>query len=639
MRVRTERIALIALLVGTAGLYLWDLGASGWANSFYSAAAQAGSADWEAFFFGSSDAGNSITVDKPPASIWIMALSVRLFGLSPWSILAPEALIGVASVFVLYLALRRRFSAGVALLGGAVLALTPVAALMFRFNNPDALLVLLLMLGTYFTIRGIEDGRVRWVLWAGVMIGLGFLTKQLQAFLMLPVLAGVYLWAAPGTWRRRIGYSFAALGAVVVSAGWWVALVELIPAASRPYVGGSQSNSFLELTFGYNGFGRLTGSEVGSVGGGRPGGWGDTGLFRLISGDTAGQISWLLPAALILAVVGFVLLRRAPRTSIRRATLALFTGWMLVTGLAFSFMAGIFHSYYTVALAPAIAGVVAIGAGQLWARRAEFWARVVGAAVILVAGLTAFLLLRLVEGWMPWLDVAVPALAIIAALLLLMPPRGRLVTAATASVAVGALLLAPAAYAVQTVATPHTGSIVTAGPTVSGFTAALPPTLHPNGGQRPPGGGFGGGQGGPGGQGAPFGGGQGAGAGPGAGGPSAGGLLDAAVVTDDVAAMLAEDASDYTWVAAAVGSQRAAGYQLATELPVMPIGGFNGSDPSPTLAEFQQLVADGRIHYFISGSVGRSNGGSSSSSQIAAWVEATFTAQKEGAAVLYDLTS
>ncbi|MEO8094766.1 MAG: glycosyltransferase family 39 protein, partial [Pseudolysinimonas sp.] len=408
---RSELLPLVGLLAGTAALYLWDLGASGWANSFYSAAAQAGSANWEAFFFGSSDAGNSITVDKPPASIWIMALSVRIFGLSSWSILVPEALIGVAAVFVLYLALRRRFGAGTALLGGALLALTPVAALMFRFNNPDALLVLLLTLATYFTIRGIEDGRLRWVLWAGAMIGLGFLTKQLQAFLLLPVLAGVYLWAAPGSWRRRIGYAFAALGAVVVSAGWWVAVVELVPSGMRPYVGGSQTDSFLELTFGYNGFGRLTGSEVGSVGGGRPGGWGDTGILRLVSGDTAGQISWLLPTALVLAVVGFVLLRRAPRTSVRRATLALFTGWMIVTGLAFSFMAGIFHAYYTVALAPAIAAVVAIGAGQLWARRSTVWARVVAAGAILVTGLTAYLLLRLVSGWMPWLQIVVAALA------------------------------------------------------------------------------------------------------------------------------------------------------------------------------------------------------------------------------------
>jgi 4-amino-4-deoxy-L-arabinose transferase-like glycosyltransferase len=622
--IRWERGLLIALLAGTAVLYLWDLGASGWANPFYAAAAQAGSTDLEAFFYGSSDAGNSITVDKPPASIWIMALSVRLFGLSPWSVLVPQALIGVASVLALYLTLRRRFAAGTALLGGLVLALTPVAALMFRFDNPDALLVLLLTLATYFTVRGIEDGRLRWVLWAGAMVGLGFLTKQLQAFLLLPALAGVYLWTAPGRLSRRIGYAFAALGAVVVSAGWWVAVVELVPAAWRPYVGGSQNNSFLELTFGYNGFGRLSGWETGSVGGGHPGGWGYVGILRLVSGDTAGQIAWLLPAALILAVTGFVVLRRAPRISVRRATLALFTGWLVITGLAFSFMAGIFHAYYTVALAPAIAGVVAIGAGRLWAHRSRAWARAVAAGVVAVTGLTAYLLLRLVSGWQPWLQVVVPLLAVAAAALLLVPPRARAVAAVTAVAGVSSLLLAPAAYALQTASTPHSGSVVAAGPTASGPAMQIPGAPHPPAGPPHP---------------------LVAGTGPGGQGgsifaaSSGGGLLDAGIVGDDLAAVLARDAGRFTWVAATVGSQRAAGYQLATRLPVMPVGGFNGSDPSPTLEEFQQYVAEGRIHYFVAGALGRSNGGSSESSRIAAWVEAHFTRTQVGGVGLFDLTS
>src|SRR6185437_10061457 len=164
--------------------YVWDLAASGWANSFYSAAVQAGSKNWEAFFYGSSDAGNSITVDKPPASLWIMELSARVFGLSPLSILLPEAIMGVATVGILYVTVRRHFTARAALLAGGVLAITPVAALMFRFNNPDALLVLLTVLATYFTLRGIESGRIRWVVWAGAMVGLAFLTKQLQGFLV-----------------------------------------------------------------------------------------------------------------------------------------------------------------------------------------------------------------------------------------------------------------------------------------------------------------------------------------------------------------------------------------------------------------------------------------------------------------------
>src|ERR1700733_390001 len=142
-RPRWELPALAALLIGTAILYLWDLGASGNANDFYAAAVQAGSKSWKAFFFGSFDSSNFITVDKPPASLWPMEISARVFGYNSWSMLVPQALEGVATVGLVYLTVRRWFSANAALLAGAVLALTPVAAMMFRFNNPDALLALL----------------------------------------------------------------------------------------------------------------------------------------------------------------------------------------------------------------------------------------------------------------------------------------------------------------------------------------------------------------------------------------------------------------------------------------------------------------------------------------------------------------
>src|SRR3954471_13421735 len=337
MRKGTERIALAVLLAGTAALYLVDLGASGWANSFYSAAAQAGSQNLEAFFFGSSDAGNSITVDKPPASLWVMELSARIFGLSSWSILLPEALMGVLTVALVYAIVRRHFSAAAALISGAVVALAPVAVLMFKFNNPDALLVLLVTAATYCTLRGIENGRIRWIVWAGVAVVFAFLTKQLQAFLIVPVLGVVYLFASPRRIGTRALHLLAALGALVVSAGWWVAIVELVPASMRPYIGGSQTNDFLELTFGYNGFGRLTGNETGSVtpgGTGCAGAWGETGALRLFGAQFGGQISWLLPAALVLLVTSLVLLWQRPRMDPARATVLLLGGTLLVTGAA-----------------------------------------------------------------------------------------------------------------------------------------------------------------------------------------------------------------------------------------------------------------------------------------------------------------
>jgi 4-amino-4-deoxy-L-arabinose transferase-like glycosyltransferase len=631
---RWERPSFLGLLILTGILYIWNLASSGWANSFYSAAVQAGSTNWEAFFFGSSDAANSITVDKPPASLWLMELSVRVFGLSSFSILLPEALMGVATVAVVYLTVRRSFSAGTALLAGGVLALTPVAALMFRFNNPDALLVLLMSLSVYFTVRGIQSGKLRWVLWAGVMVGLGFLTKQLQAVVILPALAGIYLVAAPGNWWRRIWHLLLALGAVILSAGWWVAIVEIVPASMRPYIGGSQNNSFLELTFGYNGFGRLTGSETGSVTGGGGGAtttsgqWGATGILRLFESTTGGQISWLMPAALLLALVAFIVMR-GKRTDLRRATLMLFTAWFVVTGLTFSFAEGIFHDYYTVALAPAVAGAVAMGAAVLWSYRDEFWSRIIAAVVVLGTVTWGFVLLDEASAWLPWLKWVVVALGVVAAVLLLLPQRGRGMIAGTIAVALAACLLAPTAWTLETVGVGHSGSIVTAGPTVA---SAMGGGFGPRGGGAPTGrGGLGHA---PGGQGAPP-----TGAAPaGAAGGGMGSLLDSGSVGTALTTLLKSDASSYKWVAAAVGSNTAAGYQLATQESVMPIGGFNGSDPSPTLAQFETDVANGEIHYFIGGTLGASNGGSDVSSQIASWVTAHYTAETVDGVTLYDLT-
>jgi len=361
-----ERAALAVLLVGTAALYLWGLGESGWANSFYSAAAQAGSESWKALFFGASDAAGSITVDKTPLALWPMALSVKVFGLSSWSILVPQALAGVASVWLLHASVRRTTgSAGAGLLAGAVLALTPVAVLMFRFNNPDALLVLLLIGSAYATQRAVEgEHAMRWIALAGALVGVAFLAKMLQAFLVLPALALVYLLFAALPWRTRIGHLLVAFGSMVLAGGWWVAIVSLWPTDSRPYIGGSQDNSILELTFGYNGFGRLTGEEIGSVGGAM--GWGETGLLRMFNSEIGSQVAWLIPAAMILGV-GSVWFARSDRRLL--AGLTLWLGWGVVTGLTFSLMAGIFHPYYTVALAPAIAACIGIGAHVLWRHR------------------------------------------------------------------------------------------------------------------------------------------------------------------------------------------------------------------------------------------------------------------------------
>ncbi|WP_431980296.1 ArnT family glycosyltransferase [Streptomyces qinglanensis] len=678
-RPRWESPAFWALLAVTAVLYLYGLGSSGYANSFYSAAAQAGGTSWKAFLFGSLDAGNAITVDKPPAALWPMGLSVRLFGLGAWQILVPQALLGVASVGLLYSAVRRRTGPASGLLAGALLALTPVAALMFRFNNPDALLCLLMVAALWCMGRAVEDGRTRWLVLAGACFGAGFLAKALQAWLILPVAALVYLVCGPTRLRNRIGQLLCGGLTTLVTAGWWVALVELWPASSRPYIGGSQENSFLELTFGYNGFGRLTGDETGSVGGGgggRGGGaWGQTGLGRLFTDTAGGQISWLLPAALLFLVAGLVLAGRAARTDPLRASFLLWGGSLLSTAATFSFMSGIFHDYYTVALAPYLAAVVAMGAAALWREPSRPLRNAVLAAAVAGTAGWSFVLLNRSPDWFPWLRWAVLAAGAAAACgLLAAAVLPRTLGAGVAALGLVAAVAGPVAYTVSTVGTPHTGSIVTAGPAVS---RGGPPGMRGGGKGMPgagmerpvPGAGQGQGQGqgqgvGPGrgqapgqGQGSPGGGKgqrQGAGAGPGVppgpGGPGQGpgrgggkgggmgGLLDGSRVPAKAAALLRADAGSYTWAAAAVGSQNAASYQLSTELPVMAIGGFNGTDPSPTLAQFKKYVEQGRIHYLVAGSRGGPGGDRGTSAQISAWVAEKYTEVKAGDTTFYDLT-
>lgn len=675
-RQRWERPALLALLVITGALYLWDLSASGWANSFYSAAVQAGSVSWKAFLFGASDGAASITVDKPPASLWVMGLSVRLFGLNSWAMLVPQALMGVATVGVVYASVRRWFSAPAGLVAGAVLALTPVAALMFRFNNPDALLVLLLTLAVYVTLRGVEDGRTRWIVLAGVLVGLGFLTKQLQAMLVLPGIGVVYLIAAPVSIGRRIRDGLLAVGAMIVSAGWWVAIVELTPASNRPYVGGSTTNSFFDLTFGYNGLGRIFGNTTGVTTeatadagaitgpGGIPAGGGgmfssNVGLARMFSGDLGGHISWLIPAALILGVAGLWVVGRAPRTDIRRAALLAWGTTLVVTGLTFSVMDGIFHQYYTVALAPAIGALVGIGGWLVWTRRSERWALPMLAGTSLVTTGWAVIVLTRSPDWNPWLRWVVLFVGVAGAVGLLMGRRfGPVAVRTGVGLALIAALAGPTAWTILTVLTPHVGGAVTTGPAVAGSNSlgGMPSGQQPGAFGDPPSGQADDGAGTrsdvpPGGSAGTAPGGR-AGTLPGSGqGPGGANTMpgrESAAASEAVIAALRENADDFTWVAATTGSENAASYQLPTERSVMPIGGFSGGDPSPTLEQFQDYVARGQIHYFIASSPGGpggrggptpGGGDEGSSRSISTWVTENFTAQTVDGVTMYDLTA
>ena len=731
-RTRADWIALALLLITSSFIFLWNLDASGYANGFYSAAAQAGAQNWEAFLWGSLDAGNAITVDKPPAAIWLMALSVRILGLSSFAILLPQALMGIGCTYLCYAITRRYWGNWAGITAGLLFAFTPVAALMFRFNNPDALLVLLMLGASGCLMRGLEFDTERtgskkrslWFAAAGILVGLGFLTKQLQVFLVLPGFALAMFACSPAPIRRRFLDAVIALGCMIVSAGWWVLLTVIVPSGERPYIGGSQTDSFLELTFSYNGLGRLTGNETGSVvpgstGGSAQGGmWGETGIFRLFSSGFNDQITWLALlafAGIVIGIIAALALKKRHRESratvtampfhmphstfgsnldyafslenaievcrMRLAFIAVFGSWLVVTWLVFSFMAGIFHQYYTVALAPAVAVLTAVCLQSLWEQRRHAAAKATFAILITISAVWAFALVRQ-SGWQTWLAYAIviagtgsAALGLICALLghgesgnAKLARASRKGMRFTVAVALVALMTAPIAWTGCTIAEGHHGSIVTAGPgNAQGMGGGAPsdnansqtdandqpneadtaqssengdvsgnqedvasstgsPTTagsgQPSDMSQPA-------QNGPGNNGG------------GPGGNGGGNLLGDNSSNEELTALLKENASGYRWAAATTGSQNAAGYQLSSELPVMAIGGFNGSDPAPTLDEFKSFVEEGLVRYYISseGMGGGQMGGSNAAEEIAEWVSANFEALTIDGVTVYDLSS
>jgi 4-amino-4-deoxy-L-arabinose transferase-like glycosyltransferase len=606
-----DRIGLGVLLVATAVMYLWNITVNGMGNQFYAGAAQAGSTNWEALLFGSLDPNNFITVDKPPVSQWVMGLSGQIFGFSSASMLVPEAVMAVLAVALLYGAVRRISGPRAALLAGAALALMPVAALMFRYNNPDAVMVLLMMVAAYCAVRAVEGASAKWIALAGVALGFAFLAKMLEGIMVMPAIGLVYLIAAPTPVRRRLLHLLGALGAFLVSAGWFVVLTLLWPASSRPYIAGSTDNNFMNLVLGYNGFARVLGRNhgdpgqqpgVGAAGGALVdaeaahhgafgGGRQAAGLGRLFSGEFGFEIGWLLPAALLAVALVLVSRRHAPRTDIVRAGAILFGGWMLVDGLVLSYMGGTIHPYYCLSLAPAVAGAFAIGVNEAWGTRATWFGRAGLAVLIGSAGVWSWWLLGRNAQWLPalrWTILAITVAAIVVLLLSLAAPRRRRLAAASLVLGLGVALAGSTAYAMATIGQSHGGGNANVGP------AAAMQAGHPRGGMQ--------------------------------------GQDDHNAALDSLL-----DGTLTKWSAAVDGSSTAAGLELATNTPVMAIGGFTGSDPVPTLSQFQQYVANQQVTYFIAPDDQGHGPGGRGHSDISKWVEATFAPIKAGSDTVYDL--
>ena len=592
-----ERWTLPVLLALTGALYLFGALHNGMANSYYAAAVQAASQDWTAWLFGSLDAANYVSVDKPPLATMLMGLSARLFGFSSFSMLLPSVLAGVGSVWLVYGAVKRQFGFTSAVIAGATLMLTPVAALMFGFNNPDAILTLMLTASGYAFLRSLEGKRpLLWLSLAGLFTGLAFNTKMLQGLMVLPAMVLVYLvFAKPPIVTRFLHLIFAGV-ITTMSTLWWSVLVWLTPAGNRPWVGSTNDNNIWSLIFGYNGFGRLLGGRGGGPGGGHgPGGTGfggQTGIFRIFNNDFGPNIAWLLVLALAGGGLLLWILRKTPRTNRGRAAVIFWMLWLLIHIVIFSMTSGVIHPYYVVVMAPAAAALVGISLPFLWGaytrRKPYAW------LLPLLVGVTVAIAVIILgyAGTMTWLMWIVGLLGLtgmIGLLVNLYAPRRWLQNLAIIA-AIAACTLAPTVYTLATVNVTHTGSIPTAGPNSTAMQ---------------------------------------------------GSNNESSQADSQLVQYLVEHQNGATWLVAVASANESAAIQLTSGQPVMAVGGFNGSDTPLTLDQFKQLVKAGKVKYYAISSHGRGGGGpGGSNNEITAWVKQTGTVVNYGGSdvTLYELS-
>jgi 4-amino-4-deoxy-L-arabinose transferase-like glycosyltransferase len=600
-------------LIGLAALLnLWALGRNGWANTYYSAAVRSMAASWHNFLYASADPSGVMTVDKPPLSLWIQTLSVRVFGYHPLAILIPQALMGVASVVLVYDLVRRRFGRLGGLVAGLALATTPIAVAMSRDNNPDALLTLCCVAAVWCAARTFEDGRTGWLVASGIAVGLGFETKMGAALVVVPAIALGWLWFAPRGRVAAVRQLLAGGSAMLAVAAAWPLLVVLTPSADRPWISGTSDNSILSLIFGYNGFGRVSGQSGGpGAGGGGAAFGGGTGLLRLLNAELGGQDGWLIGLALV-GAVAVLIASRARRRDPRTAWLLVVGGSFLVTAALFSFARGIFHPYYVVALAPFTAALV--GAGVATVARADVPVAAAGAAALAAGVICEFVVLHNYSGELDWLRVVLPAACGAAAIGLVAFRHRARVRMSAMALGTAALLIAPTVWSFDTLTYATAATFPAGGPAsaaglvlggcgrLGGGTGFGPPV----GGPRPGGGPQGLFGGGPGGGGAGPGGAARFGRNPFAGGRLGGlfgRLFGGALGGSASLTQLEAYISSHGGGTLAVSSQsNAACAIIADNSKVAGIGGFTGQESDPSISWLADDVASGHIRWVLANS-------------------------------------
>lgn len=655
------RLSLGGVLLVSIFMNFYQLGQNGFGNLYYAAAVRSMLDSWHNFFFVSLDPGGFVSVDKPPLGFWLQTASAKIFGFTPFSVLLPQALAGVLAVLLLYHLVRRHFGVVTGLLAALALALSPISVLTNRNNTIDSTLVLMMLLGAWAVMRAAETGKLRWLLLCAVTVGLGFNIKMLEAYLVVPAYGLLYLLACPRRMWVRIGHlALATLLMVTISLSWAV-VVDLTPASSRPYVGSSQDNSELGLALGYNGIQRLLGQF--GIGNGNPGNatsrqgpptgenssfdngefpgpgggengqppqgfenfgnggnqqgqgqgpdggggnnagmfnTGNPGLLRLFNEPLGGQIVWLLPLAL-LGILALAWQSRPRFHENREQQSLILWGIWLLTLAAFFSVASFFHQYYLSTLAPAICALFGIGVVVMWRdyRRAGWRGWLLPLALLLTA-LEQIHIIASEPAWGTWLLPVIAISCALAAVILfvarLLPhlPIHKNVLISAVCVSLLALML--------------TSAIWTAIPVLANKNSSLPIAGPNEQGDGGPAGGFGGNTGG-----------------------------NTALIS-----YLVAHKGNAKYLVAMASANEADSIILATNQPVMALGGFSGSDPILTVSQLAALVKSGAVRYFLIGGAG---GGTQS--VLISWIEqhgtvipsSQWQTGSNNAGQLYEVTS
>lgn len=630
--------ALAGICVLAGLLYVWDIGSSDYGNAYYTSAAKSMTHSLTNFLFGAFDPYGLVSTDKPPMSMWPQAISVAFFGFHSWSVLLPQVVEGVLAVFLLHRTVRLWAGENVALLAALIFALTPISVAIYRDNNTDSLLVLLLVAAAYALTRSVlADGRSRsrWLYLCAFLVGCGFITKWMQAWIIVPGLALAYWVGSRGTARRRLADLLKAGVVFAVSSFWWPVLHDVWPG-DKPFVAASSDGSALQVIFGYNGFGKIfdfgqrySGSGINvpldlvGMGGGNPD------VARMFAPEVGGQISWLLPLSLlVLVVVGATEYRRLwfemPGDPEQRTGWVLWGSWLVVTGLVFSFVQGIWHPYYTTMLAPAIAAIAAAGVPVLWRRYRDSsgygWV-LLPLAVAATAAWASVLIARdgSWHGWARWVVVGTAVVAVAGLLAGRMSAHQRHAVGRPAlALGLASALFAPAVWSVGTAVEHGTnGGFPSAGPPNAAFNALLrgelPPKLRsgaglrmPPGMQPPPGMQLPPGMQPPPGMQSPAGMPLPAMTGP-AAAPIRGGIGGAELSAEnrrtlDYAVRNSGDAE--IDLAVEGGGLAASSFIIGSDATVIGMGGYLGADEAPTVAELQRWVEQGTLKFVLSAAPG-----------------------------------